>query len=83
MDSATIKERLKKEMVENSNVANARLLLDKLQDNCFQSCIQKPGTSLSSSDQTCFTNCIDKYIQAWNTVNNSYINKIRQMQNGA
>ncbi|KEY70222.1 hypothetical protein S7711_04331 [Stachybotrys chartarum IBT 7711] len=83
MDSTAIKQRLKKEMLDESNMANARLLIEKLQDTCFQSCIQKPSSSLSSSDKACLEHCMNKYMQAWNLVNSAYINKIRQIQSSS
>lgn len=52
----------------------------KLQESCFDKCVPKPGTSISSSEQTCLTTCMEKYMAAWNQVNSAYINRIRQEQ---
>lgn len=52
----------------------------KLQENCFDKCVPKPGSSLSSGEQTCMTTCMEKYMAAWNQVNSAYINRIRQEQ---
>lgn len=49
-----------------------------MQDNCFEKCIAKPGSSMSSSEQTCSTACIEKYINAWNQVNTTLHNRLRQ-----
>lgn len=38
----------------------------------------KPGSSLSSSEQTCLKACMEKYMAAWNEVNSSYIRRIQQ-----
>lgn len=40
-------------------------------------CVPKPGTSLSSSEQSCVTNCMEKYMAAWNLVNSTYIARLR------
>lgn len=50
----------------------------KLQESCFDKCVPKPGTSISSGEQTCLTTCMEKYMAAWNQVNSAYINRIRQ-----
>lgn len=50
----------------------------KLQENCFEKCVPKPGTSLSSGETTCMTSCMEKYMSAWNQVNTAYIARIRQ-----
>ena len=50
----------------------------KVNEHCFERCVPKPGTSLSSGETTCFTQCMEKYMAAWNTVSRQYINRIQQ-----
>jgi import inner membrane translocase subunit TIM13 len=33
-------------------------------ERCFKACITKPGSSLSSSEQTCLSRCLDRYMEA-------------------
>ncbi|KAI9905045.1 hypothetical protein N3K66_001574 [Trichothecium roseum] len=80
MDSSSIKQGLMRQVLQEANQANARLLIEKVQDNCFEKCVPKPGTSLSSSEQTCSTQCLEKYMAAWNQVNNAYITRLRAEQ---
>ncbi|KAK0389271.1 hypothetical protein NLU13_2846 [Sarocladium strictum] len=83
MDSSAIKQQLMQKVQIESQTANLRLLLEKIQENCFEKCVPKPGTSLSSSEQTCTTTCMEKYMQAWNQVNSAFINRVRAEQGGA
>ncbi|KAI8159687.1 Mitochondrial import inner membrane translocase subunit TIM13 [Colletotrichum sp. SAR 10_70] len=78
MDSTSVKQAVMKQVLQEANLANARVLIDKLQENCFEKCVPKPGTSLSSGETTCMTQCMDKYMAAWNQVNTAYINRIKQ-----
>ncbi|KAF3356645.1 hypothetical protein VdG1_06268 [Verticillium dahliae VDG1] len=78
MDSESVKRALQKQVVQEANMANARVLIEKLQENCFEKCVPKPGTSLSSGETTCMTSCMEKYMSAWNQVNTAYIARIRQ-----
>ena len=55
-------------------------LPQKINEHCFERCVPKPGNSLSTKESTCYTHCMEKYMQAWNTVSNQYI---RQIQTGA
>uniref|UniRef100_A0A061RWW5 Mitochondrial import inner membrane translocase subunit n=1 Tax=Tetraselmis sp. GSL018 TaxID=582737 RepID=A0A061RWW5_9CHLO len=32
-----------------------------VRDKCFEKCVTKPGSSLSSSEQTCLQRCCDRY----------------------
>lgn len=33
----------------------------KLSHKCFMKCVPKPGRSLSSSEDSCLTNCVDRF----------------------
>ncbi|UJR35701.1 hypothetical protein I4U23_028450 [Adineta vaga] len=59
----------------------AQELLQKLSDKCFKACIQKPGGTLSSSEQKCISQCSDRYMEAWNIVSRAYGERIKREQN--
>jgi import inner membrane translocase subunit TIM13 len=50
----------------------------KLNEHCFERCVVKPGTSLSSGEEGCFKNCMEKYMGAWNTVSKQYVARIQK-----
>merc|ERR1712000_123585 len=77
-ESAQVKQQIMQQVSNETNISNARILIEKLQENCFEKCFAKPGKSLSSSEQSCATNCMEKYMAAWNLVNASYIDRLRQ-----
>jgi len=52
--------------------------LQKVNETCFTKCIPKPGSSVSSSEQTCVAQCMEKYLAAWNQVNATYLRRIQQ-----
>ncbi|GJC90480.1 mitochondrial import inner membrane translocase subunit TIM13 [Colletotrichum tofieldiae] len=83
MDSDSVKKAVMKQVLQEANLANARVLIEKLQENCFEKCVPKPGSSLSSGETTCMTSCMEKYMSAWNQVNNAYINRIKQESGNA
>ncbi|TDZ23934.1 Mitochondrial import inner membrane translocase subunit TIM13 [Colletotrichum sidae] len=78
MESSSVKQAVMKQVLQEANLANARVLIDKLQENCFEKCVPKPGSSLSSGETTCMTSCMEKYMAAWNQVNSAYIHRIKQ-----
>ncbi|POS80167.1 mitochondrial import inner membrane translocase subunit TIM13 [Diaporthe helianthi] len=59
MDSNTIKQTVMKQIQLESNTSNARMLIEKMNDVCFEKCIPKPGSSVSSGEQSCFTSCME------------------------
>ncbi|CAF1024700.1 unnamed protein product [Adineta steineri] len=61
-------------------IQNAQEILQKLSDKCFKACIQKPGSTLSSSDQKCISQCSDRYMDAWNIVSRAYGERIKREQ---
>lgn len=50
----------------------------KLNEHCFDRCIPTPGSSLSSGESTCYTNCMEKYMAAWNTTSRQYLTHVQK-----
>jgi len=61
-------------------IQNAQELLQKLNDKCFKACVTKPGSTLSSSEQKCISQCSDRYMEAWNIVSRAYADRIKRQQ---
>ncbi|KAI1457691.1 Tim10/DDP family zinc finger-domain-containing protein [Annulohypoxylon moriforme] len=80
MDSNTFVSGLKKQIKEQTDMENTKMLVEKINDQCFERCILKPGSSFSSSEQTCTSQCVDKYLRAWNVIHTAHINRIQQAQ---
>ncbi|CAG8951693.1 hypothetical protein HYFRA_00005493 [Hymenoscyphus fraxineus] len=59
-------------------MTNARQLIEKVNQHCFERCVPKPGASLSSGETQCYTQCMEKYMAAWNIVSTTYIKRIQQ-----
>ncbi|KAI1324884.1 Tim10/DDP family zinc finger-domain-containing protein [Xylariaceae sp. FL0255] len=78
MDSEQIKTEVMRQVRQQYSMDNARQLLEKINEHCFERCVPKPGTSLSSGEQTCFTSCMEKYISAWNSVNQTVVSQAQQ-----
>jgi len=83
MDSYTVKEKLMTQVKQEAAMTNARQLIEKVNEHCFEKCVPKPGASLSSGETACFTNCMEKYMAAWNTVSRQYVARIQAEQGKA
>ncbi|KAK5174605.1 protein translocase subunit [Saxophila tyrrhenica] len=77
------KQQVMDQVRQQAALSNARLLVEKLNEHCFERCVPKPGSSLSSSESTCYTYCMEKYMQAWNTVSKQYIGHVQRGAGGA
>ncbi|KAI0988513.1 hypothetical protein GJ496_005914 [Pomphorhynchus laevis] len=60
-------------------VQNFQELLQKISEKCFKMCVTKPGSLLSNSEQKCLNNCTDRYIDSFNTVSRTYLNRTIQV----
>ncbi|KAK7969117.1 hypothetical protein PG984_000396 [Apiospora sp. TS-2023a] len=78
MDSESVKAEVIKQVQTQYAMNNARELIEKINEHCFQKCVPKPGSSLSSGEQACFTQCMEKYMSAWNQVSTTYITRLRR-----
>ena len=43
-------------------------LFVKISERCFDVCIAKPGSKLSSSEQKCLSQCMDRYVDTMTVV---------------
>ncbi|KAF2821315.1 hypothetical protein CC86DRAFT_373680 [Ophiobolus disseminans] len=78
------KMQIMRQVQQEAAMQNARMLVEKLNEHCFERCVPKPGTSLSKGEEGCFTNCMEKYMSSWNTVSKQYVARIqRESQSGA
>ncbi|KAI9702476.1 MAG: protein translocase subunit [Candelina mexicana] len=74
------KEAIMNQVKQEAAVVNARQLIEKVNDHCYEKCVPKPGSSLSKGESTCFTQCMEKYMAAWNVVSRQYIGRIQHEQ---
>lgn len=42
--------------------------------------MQEPGSSLSGKEQTCLSTCMEKYIEGWNVVSKTYVDRLQKEQ---
>ncbi|KAI4212129.1 MAG: hypothetical protein LQ351_005159 [Letrouitia transgressa] len=63
---------------QEAAVNNARLLITKVNSHCFDKCVPSPGSSLSRKEEGCFTQCMEKYMDTWNTVSRQYIARVQR-----
>ncbi|XP_070567812.1 mitochondrial import inner membrane translocase subunit Tim13-like [Ptychodera flava] len=59
-------------------IANAQELLQKMSDKCYKKCIPRPGSTLDNSEQKCLAMCMDRYMDAWNTVSRTYNTRLQR-----
>ncbi|KAJ7127177.1 Tim10/DDP family zinc finger-domain-containing protein [Mycena epipterygia] len=57
-------------------LTNAQQLMNSANEKCFKACITKPGASLSSSEQTCLSRCLDRYMDGFNIVRRTYMTRL-------
>ncbi|KAF8424538.1 Tim10/DDP family zinc finger-domain-containing protein [Tirmania nivea] len=76
------KEVVMTELRNQANIQNTRVLLEAINNNCFDRCVPKPGSSLSSAEESCLTKCMDKYMAAWNIVSRQYLARAQKEGNG-
>jgi len=56
-------------------------LISTINEKCFQMCVTKPGAALDNAQQKCLVKCLDRYVDAWNSVAKTVQTKIVQQAN--
>ncbi|WVF68250.1 mitochondrial import inner membrane translocase subunit TIM13 [Kwoniella sp. CBS 6097] len=82
-DMNSRKEQMKQQISQELAIANAQQLINKINENCFAKCIQKPTTSLTSSQESCLSQCMTLYMAAFDQVSRSYVARISKERGGA
>ncbi|KAH7928283.1 hypothetical protein BV22DRAFT_1192987 [Leucogyrophana mollusca] len=75
-DMAARKEAVISKVRQEIALANAQELLNKAGEKCFAKCVTKPSTSLSGSEQTCLTHCLERYLEAFTIVSRTYTSRV-------
>ncbi|KAF2862467.1 hypothetical protein K470DRAFT_256097 [Piedraia hortae CBS 480.64] len=75
---ADAKQTLIEAVRQQTAMANTRMLVDKLNEHCFERCVASPTTSLGSAETSCVKNCIGKYVNSWDTVSKQYAGHIQR-----
>ncbi|KAI0759557.1 Tim10/DDP family zinc finger-domain-containing protein, partial [Trametes elegans] len=57
---------------------NAQELMNKVNEKCFAKCVPKPGSSLSSSEEKCLSQCMDRYLEAFDMISRTYFTRIKK-----
>ncbi|KDR76405.1 hypothetical protein GALMADRAFT_247880 [Galerina marginata CBS 339.88] len=82
-DMTARKEAMMNSVRQELALANAQELMNKASERCFTKCVTKPGDSLSSSEQTCLSRCLDRYMEAFDIVSRTYTARVtRERQEG-
>ncbi|KAH9818815.1 Tim10/DDP family zinc finger-domain-containing protein [Melampsora americana] len=74
-------EQLKQEVTQQLALANAQELINKINEKCYARCIQSPSSTLTTREQKMISNCMDRYLEAYNIVSRTYVNRITKQRN--
>ncbi|KAF5327695.1 hypothetical protein D9619_004514 [Psilocybe cf. subviscida] len=75
-DMAARKEAMMNAVRQELAVQNAQELMNKTTYECYAKCVIKPGDSLSRSEQSCLSDCMQRYMEAFNIVSRAYTARI-------
>lgn len=69
-------EQIKAEVANNLALAQAQELVNTLNAVCFKTCV-KPADKLSSGEERCLSNCMDRFLEAFSAVSTSTMRRIQ------
>ncbi|KAL2832983.1 Tim10/DDP family zinc finger-domain-containing protein [Aspergillus cavernicola] len=68
-----IKSAVMKHLQQEAAMNNARQLIGKVNQHCFDHCVPAPGSTMTPSESTCLSQCMEKYISMWNVASKAYL----------
>ncbi|MCJ1246003.1 protein translocase subunit [Trapelia coarctata] len=78
--AATPKEAVMEQIRQEAAIEQARRLIEKMNELCFDKCIPTPGTSLSKKEEGCISMCMEKYIDTRNVVSRAWNQGVQRIQ---
>ena len=57
-------ERMQSFIAEENQRAAVQQIISKLTDTCWDKCMGKPGSKLSSYERDCISNCAERFLDA-------------------
>jgi len=76
--SPSQKEELMQQVQQQMVIANTQEILTRIGEKCFKKCIPKPGSSLDNSEQKCLAMCMDRFMDSWNLVSQTYTSRLQR-----
>ncbi|OJJ01530.1 hypothetical protein ASPVEDRAFT_191600 [Aspergillus versicolor CBS 583.65] len=74
-EAQEVKTAILKQLQQEAAMSNARQLIGKVNEHCFDNCIPAPGSTMSTGEQTCLSQCMEKYISLWNVASKTYLTR--------
>ncbi|OJJ58934.1 hypothetical protein ASPSYDRAFT_31565 [Aspergillus sydowii CBS 593.65] len=74
-EALEVKTAILKQLQQEAAMSNARQLIGKVNEHCFDNCIPSPGSTMSTGEQTCLSQCMEKYISLWNVASKTYLTR--------
>ena len=62
------------------SMAYAQEFYSTVRDKCFNKCVTRPSTSLSSGEQACLARCCDRYVEATGVVSKAMLQAGKGME---
>ena len=62
-------------------VKTMKEIVESMTEKCFVKCVSKPGKAISSSEQTCMTNCSKNFMEAHTIVSKSLVEASQKYAN--
>lgn len=71
-------EQIKAQIQTELSTAYAQTLVNGLTENCFEKCIFVPGPQMTSVEKQCIDDCASKFMESWNVISGTYIQRIKK-----
>ncbi|KAL4785198.1 Tim10/DDP family zinc finger-domain-containing protein [Aspergillus varians] len=74
-EAQDVKTAILKQLQQEAAMSNARQLIGKVNEHCFDNCVPAPGSTMTPGESTCLSQCMEKYISLWNVASKAYLTR--------
>lgn len=79
-NATDVKQQIQSQITQELAVVNATELVNKITENCFDKCIDQPYSSITSQQDQCIDQCLQKYMRSWNLISKTYVNRLQNQR---
>ncbi|KAH8344629.1 hypothetical protein KR067_001672 [Drosophila pandora] len=77
-ESHNISDTFKEQVQQQAVMDSVRQMLDRICDNCFRKCVDRPSEALQAKEQRCLSMCMDRFMDSYNLVARTFQRRLER-----
>ncbi|KAH8336168.1 hypothetical protein KR074_007346 [Drosophila pseudoananassae] len=72
------KDTFKKKVQQQAAIDHVSHMLDRICENCFRKCVERPSDELQAKEKRCLNMCMDRFMDSYNLVARTFQRRLER-----